>query len=180
MRVIAGKHKGRRLSCPKGNVVRPTTDKVKEAMFGSIQFKIAGAKVLDAFAGSGSLGIEALSRGAAHVDFVENNRDCLRALTSNLDMLDDGNYTIIKGDLRKSASRLQTYDIVFLDPPYDAKLYLPTLNMAHERGLLEQGCTIVMESRRKFDFILPKEYNFIKRKDYGDISLWFLEYGEKR
>ncbi|MBT7122081.1 MAG: methyltransferase, partial [Clostridia bacterium] len=135
-------------------------------------------KVLDAFAGSGSLGIEALSRAAAHVDFVENNRDCLRALTSNLNMLDAENYSLIKGDLLKSASRLQTYDIVFLDPPYDAQLYLPTLNMAHERGILEPGCTIVMECRKKFDFILPKEYNFIKRKDYGDISLWFLEYGE--
>lgn len=180
MRVIAGKHKGRRLYCPKGNVMRPTTDKVKEAMFGSIQFMIAGAKVLDAFAGSGSLGIEALSRGAAHVDFAEKNADCLRSLNDNLKIADSGSFRVIKGNLLKNASRLGVYNIVFLDPPYDEQLYLSTLNMAHEYGILEPGCLVVMECRRKFDFILPKEYNFIKRKDYGDISLWFLEYGEKR
>ncbi len=178
MRVIAGMHKGRRLSCPKGNVMRPTTDKVKEAMFGSIQFKIPGAKVLDAFAGSGSLGIEALSRGAAHVDFVEKNAESLRALKSNLQIIDTDNFLVIKGDLLKCASRLGTYNIMFLDPPYDKDLYLPTLKMAHSHGILEAGCMVVIECRRKFDFILPKEYNFIKRKDYGDISLWFLEYGE--
>jgi 16S rRNA (guanine966-N2)-methyltransferase len=178
MRVIAGKYRSRRLSCPKGSLMRPTTDKVKEAMFGSLQFKIPGAVVLDAFAGSGSLGIEALSRGADHVDFVEKNAECLRVLDSNLNMIESDNYRIIKGDLLRNASRLKTYDIVFLDPPYDQSLYLPALDMMHESNLLKKGSTIVMECREIFDFILPKEYNFIKRKSYGDISLWFLEYGE--
>lgn len=178
MRVIAGKYKSRRLECPKGTLMRPTTDKVKEAVFGSLQFKIPGAVVLDAFAGSGSLGIEALSRGAAHVDFVEKNGDCLRALKANLEMVNTDNFSVIKGDVLKNMSRLERYSIVFLDPPYDEALYLPTLKMAHDKAILEKGCLIVMECRKKFDFILPKEYNFIKRKDYGDISLWFLEYGE--
>ena len=178
MRVIAGKYKSRRLECPKGNLMRPTADKVKEAVFGSLQFLIPGAVVLDAFAGSGSLGIEALSRGAEHVDFVEKNGECLRSLIANLEMVDTDNFSVIRGDVLKSMSRLKRYSIVFLDPPYDEELYLPVLEKMHEHAILKNGCLIVMECRRKFDFILPKEYNFIKRKDYGDISLWFLEYGE--
>lgn len=178
MRVIAGKYKGRKLESPKGTSIRPTTDKVKEAVFGSLQFDIPGAVVLDAFAGSGSLGIEALSRGAEHVDFVEKNTGCLRTLKTNLNMIGEDNYSVIKGDAIKSADRLKKYDIVFLDPPYDEGLYLPFLELAAEYKLLKEASKIVLECRRKFDFALSKEYNFIKKKDYGEISLWFLEYAE--
>ena len=178
MRVIAGKYKGRKLESPKSSAVRPTTDKVKEAVFGSLQFLIPGAKVLDAFAGSGALGIEALSRGAEHVDFVEKNAACLRTLKSNLAIVETDNYTLIKGDVLKSFGMLKKYDIVFLDPPYEEGLYLPFLEAAKEHGIINDGGRIVLECRRKFDFILPKEYNFIKKKTYGDISLWFIEYKE--
>ncbi len=178
MRVIAGKYKGRKLESPKSNMIRPTTDKVKEAVFGSLQFDIPGSAVLDAFAGSGALGIEALSRGAAHVDFVEKNSACLKTLKDNLTIIGVDSFSIIKGDVLKIADRLKSYDIVFADPPYDEGLYLPFLEMAAERGLIKKGGKIIMECRRTFDFILPKMYNFIKKKDYGDISLWFLEYGD--
>lgn len=178
MRVIAGRYKGRKLQSPKGDIIRPTTDKVKEAVFGSLQFDIPGAAVLDAFAGSGSLGIEALSRGAEHVDFVEKNVVCISTLKSNLSIIEGSNYTLIKGDVLKSFGRLGKYDIVFLDPPYDQGQYIPFLEMANEHGIIKKGGQIIMECRRKFDFILPKEYNFTKKKDYGDISLWFLKYGE--
>lgn len=178
MRVIAGKYKGRRLESPKGNIIRPTTDKVKEAVFGSLQFDIPGAAVLDAFAGSGALGIEALSRGAEYVDFVEKNAACIRTLQKNLGIIEDSNCNIIKGDVLKSFSRLGKYDIVFLDPPYDQGQYLPFLEMAKEHGIIKDGGKIILECRRKFDFILPKEYNFTKKKDYGDISLWFLKFGD--
>ena len=178
MRVIAGKYKGRRLESPKSNIIRPTTDKVKEAVFGSLQFDIPGAAVLDAFAGSGALGIEALSRGAAHVDFVEKNSACLKTLKDNLAITGADNFIIINGDVLKIADRLKSYDMIFADPPYDEGLYLPFLEMTAEHGLMNKGGKIVMECRRTFDFILPKMYNFIKKKDYGDISLWFLEYGD--
>ena len=178
MRVIAGKYKGRKLLSPKGKDIRPTTDKVKEAVFGSLQFDIPGAVVLDAFAGSGALGIEALSRGAAHVDFVEKNSVCMKTLNDNLAIVGTDDYSFIKGDVLKIADRLKSYDIIFLDPPYDEGLYIPFLEKAAENGLVKKGSKIVMECRRTFDFILPKMYNFIKKKDYGDISLWFLEYGD--
>lgn len=177
MRVIAGSLKGRRLVCPKGIDVRPTTDKVKEAMFGALQFDLPGAKVLDAFAGTGALGIEALSRGAAYVDFVEKDPESLRALRDNLSPVDKGRYTLFKGDVFKLAPRLGKYDIVILDPPYDAGYYTKILEIADESRILNDGCLVVAECRRKFDFILPIKYNLTKRKDYGDISLWFLCYG---
>jgi len=178
MRVIAGKYKGRRLGAPKGDIARPTTDKVKEAMFGALQFELAGADVLDAFAGSGSLGLEALSRGAAHVDFVEKNPVCLRALRANLEAVGAGNHRVIKGDIIKRMDALGTYDIVFLDPPYDAGLYLPALAALRDAGRLRSGCKLVVEARAQFDFEPPKGYTLIKRKAYGDTALWFLEVGE--
>ena len=177
MRVIAGKYKGRKLESPKSDMIRPTTDKVKEAVFGSLQFDIPGSAVLDAFAGSGALGIEALSRGAEHVDFVEKNSACLKTLKDNLNIIGADNFSIIKGDVLKISDRLNSYDIVFADPPYDEELYIPFLETAAESRIVNKSGKIVMECRRTFDFILPKMYNFIKKKDYGDISLWFLEYG---
>ncbi|MGI5848558.1 MAG: 16S rRNA (guanine(966)-N(2))-methyltransferase RsmD [Christensenellales bacterium] len=180
MRVIAGEYKGRRLASPKDADIRPTTDKVKEAMFGSLHFDIRGANVLDAFAGSGALGIEALSRGAAHVDFVEKNTQCLRILNGNLRQIAKGaSYQVFKGDVLKIMPGLKRYDIMIIDPPYDSDIYIKVLEHAHISDILYSGCTIVMECRRKFDFILPVQYNFLKKRDYGDISLWFLTYGER-
>ena len=179
MRVIAGEYKGRRLACPKGDIIRPTTDKVKEAMFGALQFDLPGAAVLDAFAGTGALGIEALSRGAAHVDFVEKNPSCLRTLHGNLAFMDGVRYDVIKGNVLSAMPRLGTYDIMLFDPPYDDGLYIPALKKADECGILKQNAKVVIECRRAFDFNAPMQYNFVKRKDYGDISLWFLSYGKK-
>jgi 16S rRNA (guanine966-N2)-methyltransferase len=177
MRVIAGSLKGRRLVCPKGDTVRPTTDKVKEAMFGALQFLLPGASVLDAFAGSGALGIEALSRGAEHVDFVEISPEHIVSLRQNLEAAQRERYSIYKGDVFKKMAELGKYDIVLVDPPYDADLYVKFLEQADNNGILNTGCKVVMECRRAFDFILPPKYNLTKKKDYGDISLWFLEYG---
>jgi 16S rRNA (guanine966-N2)-methyltransferase len=179
MRVIAGAYKGRRLDCPKGDIARPTTDKVKEAMFGAIQFAVQGANVLDAFAGSGALGIEALSRGAAHVDFVERNRTCLQTLEQNLTAIGAKNCRVYHGDICKLMPSLGQYDIMLLDPPYDEELYGPVLEAAREGEKLTDGAMVVLECRKKFDFVLPMGYNLTKRKEYGDISLWFINYGEK-
>lgn len=177
MRIIAGNYKGRRLGCPKSDKIRPTTDKVKEALFGALQFSIPGACVLDAFAGSGALGIEALSRGAEHVDFVEIENECLNVLKINVETVAKDGYSIFKGDIMKLMDKLKKYDIVLLDPPYDSGLYEMFLEQADKTGILAKGCKVAAECRKKFDFIIPEKYNLIKKKDYGDISLWFLEYG---
>lgn len=100
MRVISGSLRGRRLEAPSGMTTRPTTDKVKESLFSAIQFELPGAHVLDLFAGSGQLGLEAISRGAADCTFVEHDRNAISALTHNIEVcrLTPGQYTVSRGD----------------------------------------------------------------------------------
>ena len=121
LRIIAGEFKGRRLKAPAGRAVRPTADRVKEAWFSILQQVIPDARVLDLFAGSGALGFEALSRGAAAVDFVEMHRASLAALKANSEALQaEGRVTIHRSDAMRFAERLQpgAYDVAFADPPY--------------------------------------------------------------
>lgn len=120
MRVIAGSARGRRLVAPKGRDVRPTSDRVKEAVFSSLQADLPGARVLDLFAGSGALGIEALSRGAAHATFVERAGPALTAIGRNLDTADVADRaTVVSGELPAAVARVDgPVDIVLVDPPY--------------------------------------------------------------
>ncbi|MGH7528933.1 MAG: 16S rRNA (guanine(966)-N(2))-methyltransferase RsmD, partial [Gemmatimonadales bacterium] len=121
VRIIAGELKGRRLKIPAGRTVRPTSDRVREAWFSIIQAEIPGARVLDLFAGSGALGLEALSRGAAAVDFVETHRDSLAVLAANTTALRvENRVTIHRTDALRFAELLQPgqYDVAFADPPY--------------------------------------------------------------
>lgn len=178
MRVIAGSYRGRRLASPAGDAARPTTDRVKEAFFGALQFRITGMRVLDAFAGSGALGIEALSRGAAHVDFIEKDRKCFETIQKNIDTVGAQNYRLIKGDVIKLLPTLGSYDLLLADPPYDIGIYNPLLEAARTHDILRPGAVIVLETRKKFDFAVPLGYNLTKRSDYGDISLWFLTFGD--
>lgn len=178
MRVISGQYRGRRLIAPSGDAARPTTDRVKEALFGALQFRIAGMRVLDAFAGSGALGIEALSRGAAHVDFVEKDRKCQETIQKNIDILGAQNCRLHKGDVISLLPTLGCYDLLLADPPYDNEAYLPLLEAARTHGNLRPGAVVVLEARKKFDFVVPLGYNLTKRSDYGDITLWFLEFGD--
>lgn len=127
MRVITGTARGRRLVTPEGLDVRPTPEKVKEALFSALQFDIEGRRVLDLFAGSGQLGIEALSRGAKFATFVDNSQVSIKTVNKNLEtaLLTD-KAKVVKGDYASfCASCRDTFDIVFLDPPYDAGFLLP-------------------------------------------------------
>jgi len=121
VRIIAGEFKGRRLKTPATDKVRPTADRVREAWFSILQRSIRGARVLDLFAGSGALGFEALSRGAASADFVELHRFALATLKANVKTLDvDDRAAIHRADALRFAERLQPgqYDVAFADPPY--------------------------------------------------------------
>jgi 16S rRNA (guanine966-N2)-methyltransferase len=120
-RIIAGEFKGRRLKAPAGRTVRPTADRVKEAWFSILQQSLPDARVLDLFAGSGSLGFEALSRGAVAVDFVESHAASLAAIRDNAATLNvEARVTIHRSDAMRFAARLQpgAYDLAFADPPY--------------------------------------------------------------
>ena len=121
MRIIAGSHRSRKLKVPKGDV-RPTTDRVKEAAFNILSTEIVDARVLDLFAGSGSLGLEALSRGASFVDFVEISRGVEKTLQENIEMLSFGERSqVVRVDAMRFVRDLpkHCYEITFADPPYD-------------------------------------------------------------
>lgn len=125
MRVVAGQWRGRRLKTPKSDAIRPTADRVKEAWMSIVSPHIPEARVLDLFSGSGALGIEALSRGAASVDFVESAADSLRLIEDNLALVGAGDEAVVhRADAIKFVETLgpHAYDLVFADPPYDKQL----------------------------------------------------------
>jgi 16S rRNA (guanine966-N2)-methyltransferase len=169
MRIVAGEWGGRRLVAPRGRATRPTSDRVREALF-SILGPLDGERVLDLFAGSGALGLEALSRGAAHATFVEHDRAALRALRDNVADL-GADADVVAGDarafLRAAQERGAQYDLVFLDPPYRA-----AAGLAQELSLapvLADGGRVVGESDRRTPLDLPLSLTDERR--YGDTLI---------
>ena len=182
MRIIAGKYRGRRLAAlGKGDAgahLRPTSDRVRESLFSMLTHHdvIEGARVLDLFAGTGAVGFEALSRGAASVCFVENGRSGQRLIGENMRKLDTAADTQL---LRHDATRLgpwtqAAFDLVFLDPPYGKSMGQKALVAAAEGGWLAPGALIVLEEAKRADFSPPAPFTFLDRRDYGDTSLFFL------
>lgn len=179
MRVITGTAKGRRLMTLEGDDIRPTSDKVKCAVFNSIQFDIEGRTVLDLFAGSGSLGIEALSRGAQKAVFVDFNRNSVRVVNENLEHCKlKENATVFNGD---SLSYLKTtrerFDIVFIDPPYNKQLAQKALPLVVK--VLNDGGIIVCETAS--DEELPEKignYSVTKSDKYSKTKLTIYRYDD--
>jgi len=166
MRVVSGDLGGRKLVTPDGSDTRPTSDRVREAMFNSLFSldAIEGARVLDGFAGSGALGIEALSRGALHATFVETGRDALAALRENLETLQLGAQgRVVPGDalahLERTAAEGSHYDLVLLDPPYGFDQWDELL------AAVPVGARVVIESDR--EVVVPDSWEVHRRKRYG-------------
>ena len=168
MRVVAGELGGRRLVAPAGTSTRPTTDRVREAIFNSLGSAglLDGALVADLFAGSGAIGIEALSRGAERCVFVERDRTALRALDDNLDVLDlNDRSKVLASDALSAAAGLDV-DIVFADPPYDFDSWGELLTKV-------SADLVVAESGRTVD--PPDGWHVIREKKYGRTRVTFLE-----
>ncbi|RAK04082.1 16S rRNA (guanine966-N2)-methyltransferase [Halanaerobium saccharolyticum] len=173
MRIIAGKAGGLKLKSLKGRDVRPTLDRVKESMFNIIAFDLPGAEVLDLFAGFGSLGIEALSRGAVKADFVEINRSHLKIIEENLkkaklfeqaELFTQDVYLYLKTCSRK-------YDLIFMDPPYEKEMTAEAVRLIIENNLLKEKGLIISE---RSGTEKAEEFNglsIIKNKRYGNSLL---------
>ena len=174
MRVIAGKAKGIQLNTPEGMLTRPTTDRVKEALFSIIQFDLPGARVLDLFGGTGQLGIEALSRGASNAVFVDSRREACQLIRSNLKKthLED-QATVVQSDYMEYLNRCRGFfQIVLLDPPYAEVFLENAIKKITEIDILQSGGIIVAE--RPFGKELPWEFEgFTRSRDYkyGKIIL---------
>ena len=168
MRVVAGEFKGRRLQAPRGARTRPTADRVREALFAMLG-DVSGARVLDLYAGSGALGIEALSRGAESATFVERDRHALAALRRNLDAVGADALVVARDVERFLARQTGTFDLVFCDPPYDdAPRLAPALSEALPSTLEEDAC-IVTESDKRNPLLLPLP--LLVERAYGDTRV---------
>lgn len=171
MRVITGSARGRRLKTPENYDIRPTTDKVKESLFSILQFDIEGRRVLDLFAGTGQLGIECLSRGAAEATFVDQDRNALRIVKENLKSCGLA-AQIVQSDALRFLERGGVYDLIFIDPPYDSALYEPVLEYINAVDKLSDGGIIVCEARRERE--LPEmRAPYFKGREYvyGKVKL---------
>lgn len=183
MRVISGSARGRRLAAPKGARIRPTADRVKEALFSILTGlfgTLAGASVLDICAGTGSLGIEALSRGAAHAVFVDNHRESAELIKQNLQLtgFSEQSQLLVKeagsaiATLARGAARFQ---LIFLDPPYQQGLVTAILGQLADSPLLAEGAVVVAEFSVREE--IPAAFGTLEevdRRTYGDTTLSFL------
>ena len=174
MRVISGSARGRRLKELQGMETRPTTDKVKESLFNIIQFDIPGRKILDLFGGTGQLGIEALSRGAAHCTFVDQRRDAVRLIKENLNECRlTEQARVVQGDsLAFLTSCREKFDVIFLDPPYHTDLMDRALELVTKIDILSENGIIICETMAQRELPqLPGPYEWGKDYRYGQIKL---------
>lgn len=167
MRVITGKARGVQLKMPEGMLTRPTTDRVKEALFSIIQFDVPGARVLDLFGGTGQLGIEALSRGAKSAVFVDEREDACRLIRENLKRTRlEGEGKVVRSDYADYLRRCrEKFEIIFLDPPYAEVFLENSLKIITEIDILQSGGIIIAE--RPVGKQLPWNFEgFTRSRDY--------------
>jgi len=176
MRIISGTARGRLIEAPQGRNTRPTLDKVKEALFGSIQFDIPDSRVLDLFAGSGNLGLEALSRGARQAVFNDCSAECVRIIKNNAEKLGFLDRAVVMQ--RDYAACLaffagkEPFDFIFIDPPYHSDLARPAVEQIFAQGLLAKGGRIVIERQARDGSEYPGRLLSVRK--YGDTELVFL------
>ena len=171
MRVITGTVRSRRLKTPENYDIRPTTDNVKESLFNIIQFDIEGRRVLDLFAGTGQLGIECLSRGAESAVFVDESREAVKIVKENLKTC-GMSATVMQTDARSFLRSCDSFDLIFVDPPYDSDLYGEVLEIINSVDILSDGGIIICEARR--DRQLPEmtaPYEKQREYVYGKVKL---------
>jgi 16S rRNA (guanine(966)-N(2))-methyltransferase RsmD len=172
LRIITGKAKGKKIETLEGEATRPTSERIKEAVFSSIQFDVENRRVLDLFAGSGQLGLEALSRGAASASFVDSAREAIDVVKKNAKstgFFDACRYIVSdwRNYIRKASGR-DKYDLVFIDPPYAMECCGDALTRLSESALLERGAIVVLESGTEdVDVTAFPNFEVIKSTHYG-------------
>jgi 16S rRNA (guanine966-N2)-methyltransferase len=180
MRIVGGRLRGRALAAPKSQAVRPTADRLREALFNILAHAygdpVTGARVLDLFAGTGALGLEALSRGAAFTLFVDDGAEARALIRNNVEALGAGGTSKV---YRRDATRLgpaaplDPFSLIFLDPPYGKGLAEKALRSARDGGWLTTDALIVVEEA-KGSLPTPEQFEEIERRDYDDTEITFL------
>ena len=188
MRIVAGKFRGARIEAPKGLTTRPTSDRVRQALFnmlehGAPEVAFEGARVLDLFAGSGALGLEALSRGGRFCLFIEESAEARAAIRRNVETLGlTGATKIWRRDATRlgPAGTLQPFDLIFCDPPYGQGLGERALAAAAESGWVRAGAIAVLEERADAEIAWSAPFAEIDRRRYGDTAIMITRAGTGR
>lgn len=183
MRIVAGRYRGAALAAPKTYGIRPTSDRVRETVFNilthSIEgFELEGVRVLDLFAGTGALGLEALSRGASYAHFVEDSAEARGLIRRNIETLGVMGVTkIYRRDATKlgDIGTLRPFGLFFADPPYGKGLAVKALAAARSGGWLAPGAVAVVEEREDAELVLPGGFTLVQRRIYGDTAVYFLK-----
>ncbi len=186
MRIVGGRLKGRALAAPEGRDLRPTADRVRESVFNILAhgvdgFDLDGVTVIDIFAGTGALGFEALSRGAGHGVFIDNDPGALKLVRKNAGPLGLGReVTLLRLDAARLAppprSAKTPSALAFLDPPYESGLIQPALLGLGDKGWLAEGAVVVCEVAAKEEFAAPKKFEVMDERTYGAARVVFLKY----
>lgn len=184
MRIVAGRHRGRVLQAPEGLATRPTADRARQALFNILEHgepALEGARVLDAFAGSGALGFEALSRGAGHVTFLETDGSAFVIIHANAKKLGvEGQASIQRIDATRPPKASQPCRIVLMDPPYKSGLAKPALVALEAQGWIAPDAVVVVEVAAGEDFSAPiKSLAIADERKYGAARLVFLRFAAR-
>ena len=171
LRIIAGKWRGRKIQFPDVESLRPTPDRIRETLFNWLQNKIRDSRCLDLFSGSGALGLEAASRGASHVDLIELDNQVVRQLQQNCQQLSAEQCQVIQSTAQDFLSvNSQQYDIVFIDPPFQANLWSEIADLLVQKKVLVDNAHIYLECPKKQELPeLPQQWQLIKEKTAGDV-----------
>lgn len=184
MRIIGGKHRGRALEAPAGDDIRPTADRARQAVFDLLAHHpetagklLAGAEVLDAFAGTGAMGLEALSRGARHATFMDTAAQALACIRVNVRALSEGQHaTVMRGDAAKPPKANRPAGLAFLDPPYGKAWADAALEALANQGWFADGAVVVVEHDADEELDLPASFIEFDQRRYGRARFQFLRY----
>ena len=188
IRIIGGRHRGRMLATPEGEATRPTSNRARESLFNILLHAnwrddedggtspLLEARVLDAYAGSGALGLEALSRGAVHATFLDNDAAAVKAIGENLRQLGEtGAARVVRADATRPPPSREPCDLVFLDPPYRSGQAPAAMTALAEAGWMSPGCIVTVELAHNEDLLPPQGFESIDERRYGAAKIVFLK-----
>ena len=177
IRIIGGRHKSYRIVFKATPALRPTSDRAKETLFSWLQFELENKSCLDLFAGTGGLGLEALSRGAEHVTFVEKEKNLYKNILKNINHLGDENkiQAVCSDSFKWLKTNKRKFDFIFLDPPFDQIDYKILIKRIYESNVLNEGGKVFLETSKHTEIKLSKTQDILKDKTIGDVRLMILQ-----
>ena len=177
IRIIGGRHKSYRVVFKASSALRPTTDRAKETLFSWLQFELEDKSCLDLFAGTGSLGLEALSRGAQHVTFVEKEKSLYKSIKKNINHLgyEDKIQAACSDAVKWLKTNKQKFDIIFLDPPFDQIDYKILIRTIYQSNVLNESGKVFLETNKHTELKLSTAQSILKDKTIGDVRLMILQ-----